>query len=216
MQPGRKTVEGCLRDALVPLLPPQQRRLNLRVAGRTDRGVSAHGQVVSFSAMEKIALAAIERSVDAIAPNELAALEVSEMGKSFHAQFSAIARHYTYLLPDEETDVRKVDRLIGALIGKRDFSAFARDTPKGKTTTRTLLRASARRIREEERELIRFDFSGVAFLRRQVRIMVSTAIREARAGAPDDRLVELAESRDRFQTAPPADPAGLTLVRITY
>ena len=138
------------------------------------------------------------------------------MGKSFHAQFSAVARHYTYLLPDAETDVAKVDRLIAALVGRRCFSAFARDTPPGKSTIRTLLRATAHRIRHEGIETIRFDFSGAAFLRKQVRIMVSTAIREARANAPDDRLAELASAGDRSATAPPADPSGLYLVRITY
>jgi tRNA pseudouridine(38-40) synthase len=215
-QPGLKTVEGCLHDAIAPLLPPHQRRLNLRVGGRTDRGVSAHGQVVSFTALERIDFADLARAIDTAAPNELAALHVSEQNKSFHAQFSAVARHYTYLLPDEDTDVRKVDRLIAALIGRRDFTAFARDTPPDKSTLRTLFAATARRVRREDTEMIRFDFSGAAFLRRQVRIMVSTAIREARAGAPDDRLLEIAASLDRLASAPPCDPSGLTLVRITY
>src|SRR5687768_15398718 len=115
MQPDKKTVEGCLRAAIAPLLPSHQRRLNLRVGGRTDRGVSAHAQVISFCALRRIDPEVLIDAIDRIAPDELAALEVSEMGKSFHAQFSAVARHYTYLLPDAETDVAKVDRLIAAL-----------------------------------------------------------------------------------------------------
>ena len=216
MQPGLKTVEGCLHDALEPLLPLHQHRLNLRVGGRTDRGVSAHGQVISFCALKRLDHDAIARAIDRVAQDELTALSVSEVGKSFHAQFSAVARHYTYLLPDGETDVRRVDRLIAALIGRRCFSAFARDTPPGKSTIRTLYRATARRVRHEGAETLRFDFSGAAFLRRQVRIMVATAIREAQRGAPDDRLVELAASGDRSATAPPADPHPLVLARITY
>ncbi len=216
MQPGRKTVEGVLHQALDPLLLSHQRRLNLRVGGRTDRGVSAQGQVVSFSALCALDLDAITEAVDGVAQGELTALSTAEMGKSFHAQFSAVARHYTYLLEDGETNVARVDRLIACLVGRRCFSAFARDTPAGKSTVRTLYRATARRVRDAGREVIRFDFSGAAFLRRQVRIMVSTAIREAQRGAPDERLLELAAAGDRRATAPPADPHGLTLVRITY
>lgn len=215
-QPGLRTVEGCIRSAITPLLPTHQRRLNLRVGGRTDRGVSAHGQVVSFCALHRLDLPSLSRALDEAALGELTALDVREVHHKFHAQFSARARHYTYILPDDETDAVLVDRLIGNLVGTRCFSAFARDTPPGKSTVRTLIRATARRTRHDDQPVIRFDFSGVAFLRRQVRIMVSTAIREAQAGAGEMRLVELAAGGDRRSTAPPAPPEHLTLVRITY
>lgn len=215
-QPGLRTVEGCIRSAITPLLPESQRRLNLRVGGRTDRGVSAHGQVISFCALDRLDLSSLARAIDAEAEGDLTTLDVREVHHKFHAQFSARARHYTYILPDEETDAAKVDRLLAPLTGTRCFSAFARDTPRGKSTVRTLLRATARRTRHEGQPAIRFDFSGVAFLRRQVRIMVSTAIREARDGADDRRLVELAAGGERRSTAPPAAPEHLTLVRISY
>ena len=87
---------------------------------------------------------------------------------------SARGRRYVYLLPDSEGrhDAFRVDRMLGALVGRRDFGAYARDTPAGKSTMRRLWEARARRVRHEGVGAIRFDFAGDGFLRRQVRVTV--------------------------------------------
>jgi tRNA pseudouridine38-40 synthase len=215
-QPGLPTVEGALRTAILPLLPQKQRHLDIRVGGRTDRGVHAVGQVISFCALASIDARTLATSIEAEGGGAIAVLGVRDVHHKFHAQFSAIARHYTYILPDGDTDAARVDRLLAELVGSRCFSAFARDTPPGKSTIRTLHRATARRVRYEDTDALRFDFTGAAFLRHQVRIMVSTAVREARAMAPAQRLVELAILGDRRATAPAAPAEHLTLVRISY
>ena len=106
--------------------------------------------------------------------------------------------------------------MLGALVGRRDFAAFARDTPAGKKTTKTLFEASARRVLADATPLIRFDFAGDSFLRRQVRVMVATALREAAAGSDAECLLRIAERGDRRASALPARPEGLYLVKVGY
>ena len=214
-QPGQHTVEAVLRAVLRQVAPDFKA---FAVAGRTDRGVSAVGQVVSFRSGTPNLVSHLHRAIDEVDPGKLACLEVQVVPRWFHAQHSAVSRTYVYFTDsfDPALDVARLDRLLGALIGTRCFSAFARDTPPGASTIRRLMDAQARTTTLDTRKGVRFEFTANAFLRRQVRIMVSTGLREAMADAPDDRLVELAETGDRRLTAPAADPFGLTLVHVGY
>jgi tRNA pseudouridine38-40 synthase len=206
--PGQRTVWSAVRDALVPIVPDLSR---LAAAGRTDKGVSAIGQVFSFVARQPIDCAVIARALEL---DGLAPIEVRKVSSSFHAQFSAVARRYAYFHEDDgTTDVARIDRMLCAIQGRHDFNAFARETPPGKETIKILSEARARRVTPT---LVRFDFAGQAFLRRQVRVLVSTALREAALGADDDALLRLLIGRDRPATPHPAPAAGLYLVRVGY
>lgn len=213
-QPDRTTVEGALRAAL-GTLPCEVRAL--AVAGRTDRGVSADGQVVSFRLRPPQPEADVAAAVDAAAPEALQILSTDRVPRAFHAAFGATRRRYAYLWPDDGTlPAATLDQLVGALVGRRDFTAYARDTPAGQSTVRRLEHASVRPGHHGARPVLVFRFVADAFLRRQVRVMVATAVREARRGAPADALVRLAETRDRTATAPAADPIPLRLVGVDY
>lgn len=212
--PGERTVWSTVREALIGAVPSFGK---MAAAGRTDRGVSAIGQVISFISQDDVPLDRIARALDEAAPGALAALEVRKVSNSFHAQFSACARRYAYFLDDDGShDVARMDRMLGALIGRRCFSAFARNTPFGKDTIKTLIEAGVRQVAGERGPQLRFDFAGDAFLRKQVRVMVSTALREAAADLDDDALVRLAELGDRRLTPHPAPPEGLVLARVGY
>jgi tRNA pseudouridine38-40 synthase len=214
-QPGQHTVEGCLVEALAPLVDPLPR---LAVAGRTDKGVSALAQVVSFRVRAPLDLAELAARIDGAHPGALVLQDARVVPRWFHAQFSARARRYVYHLPDpdEAHDPARVDRLLLGLLGRRCFSAFARDTPRGKTTVRRLIDARARRAVHQGQAALRIDLLADAFLRKQVRVMVATAIREAAADAPDEALATIAASGDRTRAAPPAPAEGLVLVRAVY
>lgn len=197
--------------ALVPELP------KLAAGGRTDRGVHATGQVVSFWSRGPLDLGQIGNAIDQAAPGDLVVRDLREVPRSFHAQFSASGRRYVYLLPSTAArDVARINRMLQPLLGRRSFTAFARDTPPGRSLVRTLRQASARICGSEEGPLLRFDFEADGFLRRQIRVLVATALRESEARAPDDALLELAEGEDRRRTANPIDPGGLYLVKVRY
>ena len=213
-QPGLQTVESALRDAVGPIVAGSMR---LNVGGRTDRGVHATGQVISFTSDRPLALPLVREKIDGAHSGRLVATDVRPVPRWFHAGFSATLRRYVYLLAgDVETDAARVDRMLAGLTGRRCFTAFARDTPANRPTVRTLFEARARAVRHDGRPAIRFDFAADGFLRRQIRVVVATARRQARQGANDDALVELAKRQDRRATEPAADANGLYLVKVGY
>jgi tRNA pseudouridine38-40 synthase len=210
-QRGLRTVESTLVTALRPLLPELPR---VAVGGRTDRGVHAVGQVVSFWSRGPLRHEDIADAIDGAAPGELCVRDVREVPRRFHAGFSASFRHYAYRLRDDgRFDAERLDALLAPLVGRRCFGVFARDTATGASTVRRLRRASARRDGLAE---ICFDFVADGFLRRQVRVMVATALREQQRGAPEDALLTLCRRGDRGATARPVDAAGLYLVAVGY
>lgn len=203
-------MEASLVKALAPLIPGLE---GVSVGGRTDRGVSATGQVISFWSRKGLLLSDLEAVLDSAAPGAIVCRSVERVPRWFHAQFSARWRRYVYRMPADPTvDVARADRMLGSLLGRHDFSAYARATPAGKSTVRKLVEARVR----ADAEGIRFDFKGESFLRKQIRVMVATTLREARAGSNDDVLLALAEANDRNLTAYPAEPEGLVLERIGY
>jgi tRNA pseudouridine(38-40) synthase len=211
-QPGIQTVEGTLIEALRPILPSLK---GLAVGGRTDRGVHATGQVASFWTLRPLDPGEVAARISAAMPGALEATEVRLVPPSFHAQFSAVGRRYVYQF-EGQLDPRRLRRLLQPLLGTRSFTAFARDTPPGTTTVRRLLEADVRAVDVDGRSMLRFDFAATGFLRRQIRVMVATAVREAEAAAPDDALLRMCDAGDRRATAWPAPPEGLTLTRIAY
>jgi tRNA pseudouridine38-40 synthase len=210
-QPGLTTVEGTVVAALAPLVPALA---GLSVGGRTDRGVHATGQVISFWSRQPLDVEAIEAAIDAAAPGDLAALEVRLVSRRFHAQHSARMRRYAYFLIDGgRYDASRLDRMLVPLIGRRDFGAFARDTYPGAKTERRLIEARAQRIAPDQ---LRLEFAADGFLRRQIRVMVGTLLREADAGGEEQVMLRIAETRDRRATGHPADPDGLVLTYVGY
>ncbi len=204
-QPDRVTVEGVLLEALAPFTT------FVSVAGRTDRGVSATGQVVSFHTRARVELEDLRAAIDRAAPDALVTRYVEEVPRWFHAAFSAVGRVYVYFV-DTDVDATRVDRMLCVLAGRRDFSAFARDTRPGQQTVRHLWWARARR----DRRRLRVDLAADGFLRRQVRVLTATALAGVEAGAPDDHLLSVAATRDRLASAPALPPEGLYLERILY
>lgn len=211
-QPGLETVEGSVRRALESLGASPRA---LAVAGRTDRGVSAEGQVLSFRLSRPVPPAELQAAVSAACPEALACIEVREVARRFHAAFSARARRYAYLWPNPTgLPPSSVQPMLTALVGRRCFSAYARDTRPGQNTVRTLTEARVESGHEGEAPVLVFHFVADAFLRKMVRVLVATAIREA--GAAADRMVVLAEAQDRRGTAWPAPPEPLRLTRVLY
>lgn len=215
-QPGQRTVEACLRAKLSPVVPGLRR---WAVAGRTDRGVSATGQVLSFRADEGALAERIAQAVDTAAPGDLVCLGAEEAARGFHAQFWAIERRYLYLHPASPQELAlapRLDRLLAHLEGRRCFVAFSRETPPGKVTVRHLRRASCTTGVVGGQAALRFELCADGFLRRMVRVVVATALEAAKAALPDETLARIAASGDRARTATPAPPEPLRLAEVRY
>jgi tRNA pseudouridine38-40 synthase len=141
-QPGRRSVEGVLREAIRQL---EGQAPVLSVAGRTDAGVHATGQAVSWKGRGSRPVEEVRHALDALTPDDLSVLEVAEAPPGFDARRSALCRRYAYLLqsgPPHSALARRyswalsgrlrVSRMAAAaelVVGEHDFSAFAVHEP---------------------------------------------------------------------------------------
>jgi tRNA pseudouridine38-40 synthase len=200
--------------------------VSLACAGATDRGVHALAQVVSFHTRAPLALEPLRAAIvappsrgattfreldDVLQGRSFQLRELTETPRSFHASFSALARRYRFRA-DSDVDPAGLQRMLEPLVGERCFSAFARDTPPGKRSVKRLLSVQVSAAPDGAN----VEMAASGFLRRQVRVMMATALRELARGAPPEALLELASRGDRRLTAPPAPADRLCLWAVDY
>jgi tRNA pseudouridine38-40 synthase len=222
-QPGRRTVERALIEALEPLL---RRRPTLSVAGRTDAGVHAEGQVVSFEGDQDPDR--LRRALNRILAPEVVVLRAGRASHGFDARWSASARQYRYRIrtadvPDPFTARYEWHRpgrhrlapmraAARYLEGEHDFASFCRPPRDGGPTIRTLHRLSVRR--QGDRLEVRARADG--FLHQMVRSLVGTLVAVGEGRMDPQSMPAVLAARDRSAAGPVAPPYGLALVSVTY
>jgi tRNA pseudouridine38-40 synthase len=219
-QPGRRTVEGTLREALDAMLPRWE---GLAVAGRTDAGVHAAGQVASLDAEGGPPPETLAEALNAVLPDDVAVLDAGVARDGFHARFSATGRSYRYVVLNRRTRAplrarralwwpRRVEEdalhaSAGALAGVHDFTAF---TPT--ETQHEVLRREVRHAAWERRgDELHFTIAADSFLRHMVRTLVGTMLETQPA-----RFEQLLTGRPRAEAGATAPPWGLTLEHVDY
>jgi len=238
-QPGRRTVEQTLTDALTTVrrlpAPPK-----LVVAGRTDAGVHAIGQVAHVDlpddlsgrdvAMATLApdpsLRDLARRLNGVLPADVAVTAVAAAAAGFDARFSALARHYRYRITDAAPDpLRRRDTLAwpraldaaamsnaaSGLLGEHDFAAYCRPR-EGASTVRRLLAMDARR----DGDVVTISVSADAFCHNQVRAMVGALLTVGEGRRPSSWPAEVLAKGIRDSAVTVAPPHGLTLVAVDY
>ena len=217
-QPALRTVEGTLRDALDAVFP---RWDGLAVAGRTDTGVHATGQVASLDVEGGPPVERVADALNAVLPEDVAALESEKAPEGFHARFSASSRSYRYrvrigrraplearraLWWPRPVDVDALRDAAGRLVGEHDFRAF--------TPTETQHDVFLRQVIAADWSLdgdgLDFTITADSFLRHMVRTLVGTMLE---GPARIDALLDGAARSEAGLTAP---PWGLYLERVEY
>lgn len=232
-QPGLRTVEAELQQALAQLFDA---RVALTVAGRTDAGVHAWGQVASFEAPGEPP-EALARALNALTGDDLVIKRADPAEDGFDARGDARSRTYCYRLlaapvPDPferglslfwpyPLDLAGLERCAQALLGRHDFTAFTPTQSKHVRFEREVERAEWRRRRPEggpgrDGELLEFWIEAGAFMHKMVRVLVGTMLEVAGGRRDQGDFERLLAGAPRDDAGDTAHAHGLFLASVRY
>jgi tRNA pseudouridine38-40 synthase len=226
-QPDVRTVEATLAEALEPVLGGPV--VGLTCAGRTDAGVHAWGQVVSFDADANLDIERVQKALNGMLAPEIVVRAAELVDPDFDARRSAKWRSYTYAVvnrpvPDpflaryawwvpEAIDLSALRLGADPFVGEHDFGSFCRAGPEGSTTMRRVL--ASRWVAAEE-GVLRYEITATAFCWQMVRSIVGTLVDVGVGKFRPGDLMRIIRARDRAAAGRLAPPQGLCLWEVGY
>ena len=225
-QPDRRTVQECIEEALAKISRISPETI---VAGRTDAGVHATGQVIHVDIPEGVALDDLVYKLNRILDEDIRIHNISIAPEAFHARFSALRRYYRYKILDENKvldplarldvatwyrplDVDVMNETSALLLGEHDFAAFCKYR-EGATTIRTLEKYEWKRNSEG---ILVADIVADAFCYSMVRNLVGAVVCVADGRFNPEWIVGVLNNKERVSDSLVFPARGLTLYQVDY
>ncbi len=228
-QPDRMTVQGVVEDALGRITRETIRTV---ASGRTDAGVHALGQVVSFSTASHLPADVFQRAMNAELPRDVAVIGAEDAPDGFHATHDAVRKRYRYAIHDgpvrdvfqlryawhlgARLDAERMNRSAQALAGTHDFRSFETSGSPRTSTVRTVLEIEVRRGGAGEGDLVTTEIEADGFLYNMARAIVGTLVEVGRGARPETWPAEVLAAADRTAAGQTAPAQGLFLVKVDY
>jgi len=222
-QPGKRTVQGTLEEALVKICG---KKIPVIGAGRTDAGVHARGQVANFKADFRLGRDELLRALNALLPEDVRILSVRKVPAEFNARKMAKSKVYQYRLFNSRLispfvlryvlhwpshlDVEKMDEAARLFIRRDDFTAFSSNR-----LLRPVREVYRSEVRKKGKEII-YTIEANGFLRYMARSIVGTLVEVGRGKMEPRQIEEAFKKRDRSLAGPTAPARGLCLVKVKY
>lgn len=230
LNPGVATVAGRLSEALERVL---RHPVELTCAGRTDKGVHAHGQVVDFLTTEGLDLPGLCRAINGLCGPEVVVRDAALVPLGFSSRFDATARRYRYTIHNDEVpdpfsvrtawhvreplDLAVLRLGCDPLIGTHDFTSFCRKPKRSDGTEASLVRdVRSARWEQVDEHTLRFWIEASSFCHQMVRSIVGTLVEVGAGRMHAGDLTGILRARDRQHAGPVAPPHGLTLWEVRY
>jgi tRNA pseudouridine38-40 synthase len=228
-QPARRTVQGELEAALERITGQRPKCI---ASGRTDAGVHALGQVVSFTSPTYLDPAVLTKALNAELPEDLLVFEVAEAPAGFHALRDAVQKRYRYAIEDgrlrdlfdrryvwhvwERLDVEAMREAARPLVGRHDFASFETAGSPRLTTERTVLDLVVERREMGLTDRVVIEVEADGFLYNMVRNIVGTLVAVGKGRGEVTWPAEVLAQRDRTKAGMTAPPQGLFLIGVEY
>lgn len=223
VQPSHRTVQGEVEKALSSLV---RQKIRVTAAGRTDTGVHALGQVVSFRYEGSMNIHAFKNGLNAFLPRDVRIMTSEEASLNFNARRDAIRRVYRYVIakteravgrqyawyPGFQINLELVRQGSAFLLGTHEWQAFSRPDPDVRSMKSTVYDVQWYNYETE----IHFEISAVKFFHSMIRLIIGTLVDVGRGYIDPEKIREILESGDLSQASAKAPACGLFLLKVEY
>jgi tRNA pseudouridine38-40 synthase len=226
LQPNTHTIQGAIEQALATIA---SHHVRVNGSGRTDAGVHAHAQVASCSFVTKLALRVLVLALNANLPDDIRVTHVQEVGRKFHARFSAKEKEYRYQIDcgivadpflrayswhhPRPLDVAAMRRAAKLLVGRHDFSALSANPMR---TIETPVRKISKLTVTKHGNVLTISVCADGFLYKMVRSIVGALVKVGEGRLTVAQLRELMLAKKRSALVETAPAHGLFLWKVCY
>jgi len=230
----KPTIQGELEKALCTLIygasdcpTANKRPIKTIFSGRTDSGVNSTGQVVHFDLDKDIVASNFIYSLNEILPDDISVSDLRIVPDTFHAQKSAVSRHYVYEFINRRCknafdgdllrikypiDIERMQKSLNYILGEHDFSSFKSSGTLNPSKICLITQAECKRVGDK----IVIDIEGNRFLYNMVRTIVGTLLEIEGHNLEPEHMLKVLESKDRSKAGRTVSPYGLTLTEVSY